>query len=113
MNEPTDYKAMEHKFGLVLAAKRDLVAVRGQGALLYDEQGREYIDCAAGIGVASLGHAHPKIVDAIQTQAQALITCPHILYNDVRSKMLEKLIEVTPRNLTRAANLSPLSKRRM
>ena len=102
MNEPTDYKAMEHKFGLVLAAKRDLVAVRGQGALLYDEQGREYIDCAAGIGVASLGHAHPKVVAAVQAQAQTLITCPHVLYNDVRSKMLEKLIEVTPRNLTRA-----------
>ncbi len=102
MSDSNDYRAMEHEFGLVLAPKRDLVAVRGQGALLYDEAGQEYIDCVAGIGVASLGHAHPKIVAAIQKQAETLITCPHILYNDVRSKMLEKLVEITPQNLTRA-----------
>ncbi len=102
MSDANDYRAMEHEFGLVLAPKRDLVAVRGRGALLYDEAGQEYIDCAAGIGVASLGHAHPKIVSPIQKQAETLITCPHILYNDVRSKMLEKLVEITPQNLTRA-----------
>ena len=44
----TDYKALEHEYGVPLQAKRDLVAVRGSGALLYDEQDREYIDCAAG-----------------------------------------------------------------
>ena len=97
-----DYKQIEHDCGVVLAAKRDLVAVRGKGALLYDESGQEYIDCVGGIGVASLGHSHPNIVAAVQQQAEKLITCPHILYNDVRSKMLEKLVEVTPANLTRA-----------
>ena len=102
MNKSPDYKTMEHEFGLVLAPKRDLVAVRGKGALLYDEAGQEYIDCVAGIGVASLGHSHPNVVAAIQAQAASLITCPHILYNDVRSRMLQKLIEVTPKNLTRA-----------
>jgi len=98
----TDYQQLEHEYGVVLAAKRDLVAVRGKGALLYDEAGTEYIDCVGGIGVASLGHAHPKIVAAIQNQAASLITCPHILYNDVRSKMLKKLVEITPASLTRA-----------
>ena len=97
-----DYKQIEHDCGVVLAAKRDLVAVRGKGALLYDESGQEYIDCVGGIGVASLGHSHPNIVAAVQQQAEKLITCPHILYNDVRSKMLEKLVELTPANLTRA-----------
>jgi len=98
----TDYKQLEHEYGVVLAPKRDLVAVRGRGALLYAESGEEYIDCVGGIGVASLGHAHPKIVEAVQQQAATLITCPHILYNDVRSKMLKKLVEVTPHSLTRA-----------
>ena len=98
----TDYKALEHEFGVPLQAKRDLVAVRGNGALLYDEEGREYIDCAAGIAVASLGHCHPKLVAAIQQQAETLITCPNIMYNDVRSKLLRKLVEVTPASLTRA-----------
>ena len=98
----TDYRHLEHEYGVVLAAKRDLVAVRGQGALLYDEAGQAYIDCVGGIGVAALGHSHPKLVEAVQRQAETLITCPHILYNDVRSKMLKKLVEVTPDNLTRA-----------
>ncbi|MDH3631264.1 MAG: acetylornithine/succinylornithine family transaminase [Gammaproteobacteria bacterium] len=98
----TDYKALEHEYGVPLQAKRDLVAVRGNGALLYDEQDREYIDCAAGIGVASLGHCHPKLVAAIKQQAETLITCPNIMYNDVRSKLLKKLVEVSPESLTRA-----------
>ncbi len=98
----TDYKALEHEYGIPLQAKRDLVAVRGNGALLFDEQDREYIDCAAGIGVASLGHCHPKLVAAIKQQAETLITCPNIMYNDMRSKLLKKLVEVTPESLTRA-----------
>jgi len=98
----TDYKALELEYGIPLQAKRDLVAVRGNGALLYDEQDREYIDCAAGIAVASLGHCHPKLVAAIKQQAETLITCPNIMYNDVRSKLLKKLVEVTPASLTRA-----------
>ncbi len=97
-----DYKALEQQYGLALYPKRELVAVRGEGALLFDEQDNTYIDCAAGIGVASLGHSHPKLVAAIQQQAAKLITCPNILYNDVRSNLLEKLVEVTPENLTQA-----------
>lgn len=98
----TDYKALEQEYGLPLYPKRELVAVRGEGALLFDETDNAYIDCAAGIGVASLGHAHPKLVAAIQKQAARLITCPNILYNDVRSNLLKKLVDVTPENLTQA-----------
>jgi acetylornithine/LysW-gamma-L-lysine aminotransferase len=98
----SDYKALEHDYGIALQAKRDLVAVRGKGACLYDEAGREYLDFAAGIAVASLGHCHPKLVAAIQQQAETLITCPNIMYNDVRSQLLKKLVEVTPSALTRA-----------
>jgi acetylornithine/LysW-gamma-L-lysine aminotransferase len=98
----TDYRTLEHEFGVPLQPKRDLVAVRGSGACLYDEHGQEYIDCAAGIGVASLGHCHPKLVAAIQQQAETLITRPNIMYNDLRSRLLEKLVEVSPASLTRA-----------
>ncbi|MCP4431205.1 MAG: aspartate aminotransferase family protein, partial [Gammaproteobacteria bacterium] len=98
----TDFKTLEQQYGLPLYPKRELVAVRGEGALLYDEKGNAYIDCAAGIGVASLGHSHPKLVEAIQQQAARLITCPNILYNDIRSMLLQKLVEVTPENLTQA-----------
>jgi len=98
----TDFKAMELDYGVPLQAKRDLVAVRGRGALLYDEAGREYIDFAAGIAVASLGHCHPKLVEAIRLQAETLITCPNIMYNDMRSRLLKKLVEISPHGLTRA-----------
>jgi len=97
-----DYRALEQQYGLALQPKRDLVAVRGEGACLYDETGREYLDFAAGIGVASLGHCHPKLVAAIQQQAETLITCPNIMYNDLRSQLLEKLVELSPQGLTRA-----------
>jgi acetylornithine/LysW-gamma-L-lysine aminotransferase len=98
----TDYKALELEHGVPLNVKRDLVAVRGKGACLYDEAGNEYLDFVAGLGVASLGHCHPKLVAAIQQQAEILITCPNIMYNDVRSKLLQKLIEISPASLTRA-----------
>lgn len=98
----TDFKALELEHGVTLNAKRDLTAVRGQGALLYDADDNEYLDCVGGIGVASLGHCHPRIIEAIKTQAETLITCPNIMYNDQRSRLLEKLVEITPQSLTRA-----------
>jgi acetylornithine/LysW-gamma-L-lysine aminotransferase len=98
----TDYKALELEYGIALQAKRDLVAVRGQGVYLYDENDREYLDFAAGIAVASLGHCHPRLVEAIQQQAATLITCPNIMYNDRRSQLLQKLVEVSPPGLNRA-----------
>jgi len=98
----TDFRALEHDYGLPLQPKRDLVAVRGQGALLYDEIGEQYLDFAAGIGVASLGHSHPRLVAAVQQQAASLITCPNIMYNDRRSELLKTLVEITPQSLRRA-----------
>ena len=59
--------------------------------MLYDEAGREYIDCVGGQGVANLGHAHPKVVEAIRAQAGTLITCPEMFYNDRRAALVEKL----------------------
>ena len=97
-----DYRQLEHDYGIALQPKRDLVAVRGEGARLYDENDVEYTDCVAGIGVASLGHSHPAIVAAVQKQAATLITCPNIMYSDVRSQLLKKLVEITPASLNRA-----------
>ncbi len=65
--------------------------VRGDGALLYDADGREYIDCLAGIGVASVGHANPRLAAAVAEQAARLVVCPQNLGNDVRARFLEEL----------------------
>src|SRR5579871_6084636 len=82
-------------------SKRDLTIVRGEGAWLWDDQGRRYIDCMAGHGSANLGHAHPAVRDAITAQAGRLITCPEIFYNDRRAELLELLAEITPPGLDR------------
>ena len=66
-------------------AKRDLTIVRGEGAILWDDTGNEYIDCVGAQGAANLGHAHPKIVQAIHEQASQLISCPEMFYNPQRA----------------------------
>ena len=75
--------------------------VRGQGVRLWDADGTEYLDCMAGIAVASLGHAHPRLAAAIADQAQRLIVCPQNLGNDVRSAFLEALVARLPAGLER------------
>ena len=68
---------------------------------MWDDRGRRYIDCVAGIGVASVGHANPAVAEALAEQARTLVTCPGIFYNDVRARLLEKLASVAPGGLTR------------
>lgn len=86
----------ENKHSSGVYAKQPLVIVRGQGALLFDSNGGEYIDCAAGHGVANLGHAHPKVAAAIAEQATRLITLFETFYNDQRAALMEKLTALTP-----------------
>lgn len=92
---------LEQKYAYEVYPKRDLCITRGEGALLFDEEGKQYIDCTAGVGVASLGHGHPAVASVIADQASRLITCPGIFYNDVRARLLEKLAEITPSSLSR------------
>jgi acetylornithine/LysW-gamma-L-lysine aminotransferase len=88
--------ALESNHSSGVYAKHPIAFVRGEGARLWDLDGREYIDCMAGHGVANLGHAHPKIVAAISEQAQELLTCPETYYNDRRAAAMEKLGSLVP-----------------
>jgi LysW-gamma-L-lysine/LysW-L-ornithine aminotransferase len=72
-------------------AKQSLVIVRGQGASLFDADGVEYLDCSSGHGVANLGHAHPKIAEAIYRQASTLITLFETFPNDKRAELMKKI----------------------
>jgi LysW-gamma-L-lysine/LysW-L-ornithine aminotransferase len=76
-------------------SKRQVVIVKGQGAHLWDAEGNEYIDCVGGQGAANLGHANPAVAAAIAQQAQTLISCPEMFYNDKRAALLEKLTSLT------------------
>ena len=92
----------EQTYAFEVYPKRDIMITRGQGALLWDADGKQYIDCTAGIGVANVGHANPAVAAAISQQATKLITCPGIFYNDVRAELMEKLVTLSPHSLRRA-----------
>jgi acetylornithine/LysW-gamma-L-lysine aminotransferase len=83
-------------------AKRPVVITRGKGALVWDINGKEYIDCMGSYGVALLGHSHPKVVEAVCKQAETLISCHASLYNNKRTEFLQKLVSITPKGLNKA-----------
>lgn len=92
---------IEDQFLIPLYQKFPVKIVRGNGALVYDEEGKEYIDLAGGYGVAIVGHANPRITKAITEQAGKLVICHGSFYNDAREKYLELLIRNLPADLTR------------
>lgn len=79
-----------------------VIAARGEGALLFDEDDRRYLDFTAGIGVTSTGHCHPRVVAAAQEQVGALI---HAQYTTVLHRplltLVERMSEVLPTGLDR------------
>ncbi|GAB4136650.1 MAG: aspartate aminotransferase family protein [Ignavibacteriales bacterium] len=97
-----DYKSIQRDYEVPVYATSDVVFVKGNGAKLWDSEGNEYIDLAAGISVANIGHCNKQVVDAITLQASTLITCSNNFYNDKKALFLEKLLSITPKNLTRA-----------
>ncbi|MBM4170880.1 MAG: acetylornithine/succinylornithine family transaminase [Ignavibacteria bacterium] len=98
----SNYKSIIEQYEVDVYPRRDIVIVKGKGARLWDENGKEFIDMASGISVANIGHANDKLVEAISNQAATLITCANTFYNDTKAKFLEKLFSITPRNLTKA-----------
>jgi acetylornithine/LysW-gamma-L-lysine aminotransferase len=92
---------LEDQLGAGTYYKRPVVIVRGQGARLWDQAGRMYIDCVGGQGAANVGHQNPYVNRAIQEQSQRLVNCTELFYNDQRSLLLEKLNRITPARITR------------
>jgi acetylornithine/N-succinyldiaminopimelate aminotransferase len=65
--------------------------VRGEGALLYDDTGKRYLDFLSGLAVTSLGHAHPAVAAAIAEQAQTLVHVSNLFYNALQPQVAAKL----------------------
>jgi len=80
----------EHHSGLW---EPDVVFVRGDGAWLFDADGKAYLDCMAGIAVASVGHGNARLARALAEQAERLIVCPQNLGSDVRTDFVERLFQ--------------------
>jgi len=97
-----DYMAIQKQYEFDVYPKRDILLVKGKGARVWDIQGKAYIDCSTGHGVANIGHCNEVVTCAIAEQAQTLITCDGTYYNDKKALLLEKLISIAPDNLKRA-----------
>ena len=86
----------------ILKQATGVVAARGEGVHLFDEDDRRYLDFTAGIGVTSTGHCHPKVVEAAQRQVATLI---HAQYTTVLHRplltLVDRMSEVLPAGLDR------------
>ena len=86
----------------ILKQATGVVAARGEGVHLFDEDDRRYLDFTAGIGVTSTGHCHPRVVEAAQRQVATLI---HAQYTTVLHRplltLVDRMSEVLPADLDR------------
>ena len=93
---------LEQTYELAVYPHRDIVLVRGRGAKLFDENGREYIDCAANVGVSNIGHGNEAVARAVHEQYLTLGNCYSMFYSPVRARLAEKLASLAPGNLNKA-----------
>ena len=72
-------------------ARFPITLVKGQGARVWDDEGKSYLDFVAGIAVNSLGHAHPTMVKTISEQAATMLHCSNLYFNPWQNELAEKL----------------------
>jgi len=73
---------------------------RAEGNVIYDINGKEYIDCLGGYGVFSLGHRHPKVVAAVKQQLDFMPLSSKVLFDKPMADLAELMAEITPGDLT-------------
>ena len=98
---PVNPKEMEDRYELPVYPRRDIILVRGKGTKLYDDQGREYIDCASNVGVSNIGHGQEEVARAIYEQYLTLGNCYGMFYNPVRARLAERLVSLSPQRIER------------
>src|SRR5713226_1407820 len=85
----------ERRFLLQTYSRYPLAIARGKGVLLYDLEGKRYLDFVAGLGVNALGHAHPRIVKTIREQAARVIHISNLYYNEYQGQLAERLCQLS------------------
>lgn len=87
----TDVKAVEAQYLLQNYKRFPVVFERGDGVRLFDQTGRAYLDFLSGIGVASLGHAHPALVRALADQAATLMHTSNLFFHPLQGELASRL----------------------
>jgi hypothetical protein len=86
-------RALEERY-LMRTYKRGAVDfVRGEGALLWDAEGKEYLDFLTGISVCSIGHCHPAVVAAVKGQTERLMHVSNLFYTEPMARLAQRLSE--------------------
>jgi acetylornithine/LysW-gamma-L-lysine aminotransferase len=91
----------EDSFLINLYQRFPVTVERAQGATIWDTDGKKYIDCMGGYGVAIIGHCNKDVINAITLQMNKLMVCHMSTYNDSRLQFLSKLNSIAPENLSR------------
>ena len=85
--------ALSDKYIMSTYKRFPIVLVRGSGAKVWDSNGKEYLDFVAGIAVCSLGHSHPKVVEAIKKQVEILTHVSNLYHIEPQILYARKLME--------------------
>jgi acetylornithine/N-succinyldiaminopimelate aminotransferase len=86
-------REIERRYLMQTYRRAPVEFVRGEGALLWDSEGREYLDFLAGISVCSVGHCHPAVVEAVREQAGRLMHVSNLFYTEPMVRLAERLSE--------------------
>jgi acetylornithine/N-succinyldiaminopimelate aminotransferase len=89
----TDLQALEGRYLMRTYKRAPVEFVRGEGALLWDAEGKEYLDFLAGISVCSVGHCNPDVVEAVREQAGRLMHTSNLFYTEPMVRLAERLSE--------------------
>ena len=87
----SEIQALNDQYIINTYGPRKLALTRGEGALLWDAEGKEYVDFFAGIAVCNLGHCHPAVTEAIVAQANKLVHVSNLYYIEPQVKLAELL----------------------
>ncbi|HEX6227870.1 MAG TPA: acetylornithine/succinylornithine family transaminase [Solirubrobacterales bacterium] len=88
-----ELQALEERYVMQTYRRAPVEFVRGEGVLLWDSEGREYLDFLAGISVCSVGHCHPAVVEAVREQVGRLIHVSNLFYTEPMVWLAERLSE--------------------
>ena len=90
-----DIRNRESQHVLQTYRRQPVAFVRGRGSYLYDADGREYLDLVSGIGVTSLGHAHPGLAACIADQASTLLHTSNLYYHPYQAEAATRLSQLS------------------
>jgi acetylornithine/N-succinyldiaminopimelate aminotransferase len=90
-----DILSDSQKFIMNTYSRQPLVLVKGRGMKVYDSDGREYLDFVSGVAVNNLGHCHPRVVVALQKQAQRLMHVSNHFHNEPQVNLAKALVSTS------------------